>query len=129
MTNPADSGDSCVYGSTSGTLVWRAIGKAIVVDVSGVVVDKPRLAEPSKCADDGFYTIAVFRAYSGTDVVAREDAKADNGENQLQFTLGTNSASGLTHLVVQVCREPLFILLPSYCGTAVTYAPIGTTAA
>lgn len=29
----------------------------------------------------------------------------------------------LTHLVVQVCRDPILTLPPSYCGRAVTYRP------
>lgn len=121
----ADSGDACVYGFTEGTLGWRFPGP-VAVDVSGSVVDKPRLAEPTFCRDDGFYTIATFTAYSGRVVVDSRAAKADNGENGFHFTLGstsTDTATRLTHLVVQVCRDPVRTLPPSYCGRAVTYYP------
>ncbi|MBX6355116.1 MAG: hypothetical protein IRZ05_04570 [Micromonosporaceae bacterium] len=122
----ADSGDSCTYGYTRGTLIWRSPGpmNVIAVDVSGSVVDRPTLAEPTLCRDDGFYTIATFTAYSGRAAVDRRAVKADNGEEPFQFILGGNSAaSGLTHLVVQVCRSPLVTLPPSYCGKPVTYYP------
>lgn len=48
--------------------------------------------------------------------------RADNGQVQFQFSLGTGRPeSPVTHLVVQVCRDPLVTMPPSYCGRAVTY--------
>jgi hypothetical protein len=126
----ADSGDSCAYGYTKGTLLWRSPGPLVViaVDVSGVVVDRPLPAEPTICRDDGFYTTATFTAYAGSVAVDSRQVKANNAEVRFQFTLGANStAAGLTHLVIQVCRDPIVTLPPSYCGRAVKYSPTAIT--
>jgi hypothetical protein len=123
----ADSGDACTYGYTRGTLVWRFPGP-VALEVTGVLVDRPTPAEPSFCRDDGFFSTATFTAYSGNAIVDTAAVRADNGEVRIQLTLGRNSAvSRVNRLVVQVCRDPLRTLPPSYCGRPVTYSPIGTT--
>ena len=118
--------DTCPHGVTRGTLLWHLPGPlpAVAVDVSGSLVDRPQPAEPTFCREDGYFSYATFTAYSRNAVVDSRLVKADNGEVRFEFTLGTNSsASAITHLVVQVCRDPLVTLPPSYCGKAVTYYP------
>jgi hypothetical protein len=126
----ADSGDACTYGYTKGTLLWRTPGPlpAISVEVTGAIVDRPTPTEPSFCREDGFYSTATFTAYSEKVIVDSGAVRADNLEVPFQLTLGANSASSpLTHLVVQVCRDPLVIKPPSYCGPSVTYRPTAIT--
>jgi hypothetical protein len=118
--------DTCPHGYTRGTLFWRMPGPrpAIAVNVSGVVVDRPATNDAKDCANDGYSSTAVFTAYSGSVIVGSAAVTADNGEKQMSFTLGSNSTvSSLTQLVVQVCRDPVLTLPPSYCGPAVTYRP------
>ncbi|HZN74608.1 MAG TPA: hypothetical protein VFC00_23315 [Micromonosporaceae bacterium] len=123
----ADSGDSCRYGVTSGTLTWRSGSTLPVavfrVDVAGKLTDRPLPSDPSTvCRDDGFYSRATFVAYSGTIEVDREARVANNSAVSFTFTLGANSTTrGITHVVIQVCRSPVSTLPPSYCGAAVRY--------
>jgi hypothetical protein len=128
----ADSGDACLYGYTRGSLLWITPGPlpAISVVVSGSVVDRPTPADSRACRDDGYFSTARFTAYSGGAVLGSQEIRADNSEVQFRFSLGPNRPdTRVTHLVVQVCRDPLLTLPPSYCGRAVTYSPtsIGPT--
>lgn len=126
----ADSGDTCVYGYTKGSLLWVTPGPLppIAVNLTGSLVDRPNPMDARVCRDDGYYSTATFTAYSGSIVVGSQAVRADNGEVQFQFSLGTNSpGTPVTHLVVQVCRDPLVTLPPSYCGRAVTYRPTSIT--
>ncbi|HET8662640.1 MAG TPA: hypothetical protein VFM55_27200 [Micromonosporaceae bacterium] len=124
----ADSGDSCRYGVTDGTLTWRYGTTlpvvALRVDVAGKLTDRPLPTDPiSVCRDDGFYSRATFVAYSGTTEVDRQARAANNSTLSFTFTLGaTSTTRGLTHVVIQVCRSPGNTLPPSYCGVAVRYA-------
>ncbi|MBV1851809.1 hypothetical protein [Catellatospora tritici] len=130
VTQPfhADSGDACKYGVTDGALNWRSAGTTspvpfTAVDVSGKLVDHPQPVDPiSTCRDDGYFSTVTFVAYAGTAEVDRESRSVDNASTPLSFTLGGNSwTTGISRVVVQVCRSPLHTLPPSYCGRAVTY--------
>ena len=122
-TNP--SFDTCPHGLTKGTLLWYTPGPVapIAVKVSGEVVDRPTPdgTTPS-CAPDDYSSTAIFTAYRGGAVVGSKTVTVDNGVTPFEFTLGGNStATGLTKLTVQVCRDPVHTLPPSYCGKTVTY--------
>jgi hypothetical protein len=126
----ADSGDTCVYGYARGDLLWVTPGPLppIAVNLTGSVVDRPSPTDPRACRDDGFFSTATFTAYSGTVVVGSQAVRSNNGQVPFQFSLGTNRPeTPVTHLVVQVCRDPLVTLPPSYCGRAVTYRPTSIT--
>ncbi|HZM76185.1 MAG TPA: hypothetical protein VFC19_10690 [Candidatus Limnocylindrales bacterium] len=123
----ATSGDSCRYGATQGTLVWRYSTTApivpITVDVRGTAVDRPVPNEWS-CRDDGFYSVAIFTAFGSSPV--RQDVRANNEAVSFTFTLVAPSTAGLSRLQVQVCRFPLPVTQPpglGYCGTPQHYAP------
>lgn len=126
----ADSGDACRYGSTEGTLTW-VFGPSTsplpltAVDVKGTVTDRPLPADPGlACRDDGYFSTANFTAYSGTKVVAEQHAKADDAVVGFSFRLAPATSAGqITRVVVQVCRDPLVTLPPSYCGKPVEYDP------
>lgn len=135
VTQPfaADSGDSCRYGVTSGTLGWQygvvSPLPAVGVDVKGQLTDRPLLADPGvACRDDGYYSTAIFTAYSGSTAVDQQARSVNDGTVALEFILAGNAASrSVDRVVVQVCRSPLVTLPPSYCGKAVTYLapPLG----
>ncbi|MEV6931944.1 hypothetical protein AB0M46_46675 [Dactylosporangium sp. NPDC051485] len=122
----ANSGDSCHYGSTSGTLTWT-IGPSPLpaggVPVSGKVSDRPLPADPGAiCLSDGYSSTVTFTAYSGTVVADQQSRTADNGTISFSFTLAAGSdRKPVSRIVVQVCRNPVVTLPPSYCGPAVTY--------
>ena len=122
-TNP--NFDTCPHGITKGTLLWHTPGPVapVAVDVSGEVVDRPTAdGSTAGCAPDDYSSTAIFTAYSGSAVVGYKTVTVDNGAKQFQFTLGGNStASALTQLTVQVCRDPVHTVPPSYCGKTVTY--------
>jgi hypothetical protein len=124
----ADSGDACGYGSTEGVLTWQyglftSPLPLTSVAVRGTVTDRPTPADPGfACRDDGYFSRATFTAYSGTAIVAEKEAKADNAAVGFEFTLAPPVTAGqITRIVVQVCRDPLVTLPPSYCGKAVQY--------
>ncbi len=124
----ADSGDACRYGQTSGTLAWQygttSPLPVIAVDVKGQLTDRPLPSDPSTtCRDDGYYSNAIFTAYAGSVAVDRQARSANNATVSFTFTLGGNSTTNarVDRVVIQVCRSPVNILPPSYCGTAVTY--------
>lgn len=126
----ADSGDSCRYGSTAGTLTWRTLsGSAIAVAVSGRLLDRPLPADPgAPCLDDRRYSAATFVAYHGNVVVDRQAARVDNNAVAFSFVLGENATvSRIDRLVVQVCRYPLYSTAVSYCGRPAEYRPLSTT--
>lgn len=122
-TNPTF--DTCPHGITKGTLLWHTPGPVapFAVDVSGAVVDRPTVdATTPGCTPDDYSSTAIFTAYSGSAVVGSQTVTVDNGVTQFQFSLGgISAASVLTQLTVQVCRNPVHTLPPSYCGKAVTY--------
>ncbi len=125
----ADSGDTCRYGVTEGTLTWRLVSPpthAVAVAVGGRLADRPLPADPgSICRDDGLFSVATFVVYAGNTAVDRQAARADNGVVSFQFVLGANSTvSRIDRLVVQVCRHRPASVQPSYCGRAVEYRPI-----
>lgn len=127
-TFAADSGDSCRYGFTDGTLTWR-FGPSptplpvVAVEVKGRVADRPLLADPGfPCRDDSLFSVATFTAFSGLREIDRQGARADNGVTSFQFTLGVNSTTArIDRVVVQVCRHKPSSVLPSYCGRPVEY--------
>lgn len=135
ITQPfhADSGDSCRYGVTDGTLGWQYGGTSPLpvrtVDVAGKLTDHPTPVEPvTACHSDGYSSTVSFVAYSGTVAVDRQTRTADNTTISFSFTLGSSSTTAqISRVVVQVCRKPVLTLPPSYCGTAVTYnaPPLG----
>jgi hypothetical protein len=122
-TNP--SFDACPHGITKGTLLWYTPGPVapIAVKVSGEVVDRPTPDSTTpRCAPDDYSSTAIFTAYSGRAVVGYKTVTVDNGVKTFEFTLGGNrTAAVLTKLTVQVCRDPVHTLPPSYCGKTVTY--------
>lgn len=118
--------DTCPHGITKGTLTWHLPGPlaATAVDVAGSVVDRPTISTgPVDCANDGYSSTAIFTAYNGSVVVGSKRVTVDNATANFAFTIGiaNSTTSRITHLVVQVCRNPVVTLPPSYCGRAVTY--------
>lgn len=125
----ADSGDRCGYGYTTGTLTWRAPRPTIysVVDVKGIVVDRPSRTDPGPgCADDGRYTMAGFIAYVGRTVVDSALVRVDNGSADIAVTLGENGTVMpiIDQVVVQVCRYSGTPVGIRYCGPPQTYRPV-----
>lgn len=127
----ANSGDACQYGVTEGSLGWQ-YGPTTTplplygVDVTGKVIDRPLPAGPStQCRDDGYASSAIFVAYAGTAEVDREVRTVNNGSLAFTFTLGgvSTTSKPISKVVVQVCRNPVVTLPPSYCGPSVTYLP------
>jgi hypothetical protein len=122
----ADSGDSCTYGSSSGTLGWQ-VGPSPLpgpgVAVSGKVADRPLPVDPGTiCRNDGYNSTVTFVAYTHGVEVDRQSRTADNGTVTFSFMLGAAAGSkGVDTVVVQVCRNPVVTLPPSYCGKPVTY--------
>lgn len=125
----ADSGDRCVYGHTTGALAWRVPPRPTlytVVDVKGVVVDRPTAADPGVgCADDRGYTTAGFVAYVGRTVVESAIVRADNQSVDFALALGETSTTTpvIDRVVVQICRYPTAPVGISYCGSPQTYLP------
>lgn len=128
ITQPfsADSGDSCRYGVTEGTLGWQSGVSSPLpltgVWVAGTVTDRPVPTGPAICRDDGYDTTATFVAYAGKVEVDRQSRTANNGTVRFKFSLGSSATrTGIDQVVVQVCRDPIYTLPPSYCGKPVTY--------
>jgi hypothetical protein len=123
----ADSGDTCRYGNTNGTLGWRygtvSPLPLLAVDVKGQLTDRPLPNDPTiVCFDDRYYSAATFIAYAGSVEVARKTITANNNRVTFDFTLGgTSTTTGINRIVIQVCRSPITTLPPSYCGKAVEY--------
>ena len=117
--------DTCPHGITKGTLLWHTPGPIapVAVDVNGQVIDRPVPSGTTPgCAPDDYSSTAIFTVYSGSAVVGTTRVTVDNGVKDFRFTLGGSSnATVLTKLTVQVCRNPVHTLPPSYCGKAVTY--------
>lgn len=125
----ADSGDRCQYGYTTGVLAWRTPRPTIysVVDVKGMVVDRPNRSDPGVgCADDGGYTAAGFIAYNGRTVVDSAVVRIDNGSADVGLTLGETSSTipTIERVVVQICRYSSAPVGISYCGSPQTYLPV-----
>jgi hypothetical protein len=129
VTQPfyADSGDTCRFGVTKGTLSWIAVGPlpVITVNVAGSLLDRPLPTDPSTGCRDPRYSSATFTAYNGTVVVDREQQRVDNGEITFRFPLTAplpGPVQPINRVVVQVCRHALpGITIPDYCGAAVEY--------
>ncbi|WP_225850481.1 hypothetical protein [Streptomyces sp. HPF1205] len=123
----ADSGDSCHYGTTSGTLGWTYGPTTSPLPVSGVEVsgrltDLPLSTGPAfTCRDDGYSSTVTFTAYSGATAVDRASETVDDATVSFAFVLGAARTGSIDHVVVQVCRDPVMTLPPSYCGKAVVY--------
>jgi hypothetical protein len=123
----ADSGDSCRFGVTRGTLSWIAVGPLAVttVDVAGSLLDRPLPTDPSTACRDPRYSSATFTAYNGTVVVDREQQRVDNGQVTFRFQLTApmpGPVQPINRVVVQVCRHALpGTTIPDYCGKAVEY--------
>lgn len=116
--------DTCPHGITQGTLSSITTGPAgSTITVTGQLIDKPTITGTVTCAPDDYNSTATFTAYSGDKPVASRSVTADNAVVPFQFSLGGNSTSlvTLTSLTVQVCRNPVHTLPPSYCGKVVTY--------
>jgi len=126
----ADSGDSCRYGRTQGSLIWRysttAPIRPVAFDVRGTLVDHPLPgADGFLCRDDGYYSVATFVAYLSNGLTQRAQARADNAIVSFSFTLGPGSTTaGVSRASVQVCRSPLSGTGRSYCGLPQYYAPV-----
>jgi hypothetical protein len=113
--------DTCPHGITRGTLSSISTGPArTTINVTGQLVDLPTKDSALTCTPDDYASTATFTAYSGAKPVASRSVSADNVVVPFQFSLGDNSTV-LTSLTVQVCRNPVHTLPPSYCGTVVTY--------
>jgi hypothetical protein len=128
ITQPfkADSGDNCRYGFTDGTLTWFfGINSPLPlqrIEVAGTVSDRPLPVEPTICRDDGYQSTVSFVAYAGAIEIDRQSRTANNGTVRFAFVLGANAPrTGINRVVVQVCRDPIFTLPPSYCGRPVSY--------
>ncbi|MET7425791.1 hypothetical protein [Dactylosporangium sp. NPDC005555] len=126
----ANSGDSCPYGVTAGTLGWSfGPGTSPLppngVTVTGRLTDHPTPVDPSTaCRNDGYSSTVTFTAYTTTGEVARTSRTADNANVSFSFTIGgPTSTVHVGRIVVQVCRNPVVTTPPSYCGPAVTYLP------
>jgi len=128
ITHPfqADSGDNCRYGVTEGTIAWHfGVTSPLPlqrVEVAGTLTDRPLPIEPGFCRDDGYQSTATFVAYAREVVVDRQSRTVNNNAMRFRFVLGANAPrTGIDRVVVQVCRDPIFTLPPSYCGKAVSY--------
>ncbi|HEX5205026.1 MAG TPA: hypothetical protein VFW27_34330 [Actinoplanes sp.] len=121
----ADSGDICRHGVTEGTLAWQtgviSPLPLLTVGVTGTVTDRPLPIDPTNCHDDGYNSTATFVAYAGGAEVDRQSRTADNSTIQFRFSLGSTTKTAIDRVVVQVCRNPIVTLPPSYCGKPVTY--------
>jgi hypothetical protein len=114
----ADSGDLCRYGSTDGVLSARLT----LVAVKGTLTDRPTPTEPTTCRDDGFYSVASFTAFFGERIVDQQAVRVNNGTVRIELLLGQNSTvARIDRVVVQVCRNPIATLPPSYCGKPAEY--------
>jgi hypothetical protein len=122
----ADSGDTCRHGVAEGTLAWQngviSPLPLLKVGVTGTLTDRPLPIDPTNCRDDGYDSTVTFVAYGGETELDRQSRTADNNTLRFQFSLGsTADKTALDRVVVQVCRDPIVTLPPSYCGKPVTY--------
>lgn len=123
----ADSGDSCRYGVTEGTLTWRFSSTPVPAPLPGVAVkgrltDRPVPTSPSLCRDDGLLSVATFVAFAGTREIDRNAQRADNSVSSFDFVLGSSASVARTdRVVIQVCRHRASSVAPVYCGRAVEY--------
>jgi hypothetical protein len=122
----ADSGDTCRYGATEGNLTWQtgiiSPLPLLKVGVTGTITDRPLPIDPTNCRDDGYNSTATLVAYAGKTEFERESVTANNNTVRFQFGLGSSvTKTAIDSVVVQVCRDPIFTLPPSYCGKPVTY--------
>ncbi|MFY1669970.1 hypothetical protein ACN27G_08415 [Plantactinospora sp. WMMB334] len=124
----ADSGDSCRYGVSEGTLDWFPVTAPPglgSVSVTGTVADRPYERDPGPvCDDDGLYSHVTFYAYGNGRLIARAVEKVDNDILKFTFRLAPSTPSiGVDTLVVQVCRDSLTGARPTgYCGVPQVYS-------
>ena len=122
----ADSGDTCRFGATRGTLGWTSRGPLPVTTVAvvGTLIDRPTVNDPSNC-NDPRYSSVTFTAYRGDVVVDTDARRVDNGTVDFRFELSSGAWTVITpidRVVVQVCRHALPDVRPfDYCGRAVEY--------
>jgi hypothetical protein len=126
----ASSGDSCRYGHAKGVLGWQLPplgGGPTVVDVSGLLVDRPvaPITIP-ECPDDGRFSTLLLTALAGSEQVDTELIRADNSTRPFQLLLtGEIRRVVIDTVVVQVCRQPVLAGAPVSCGPKQTYrAPV-----
>jgi hypothetical protein len=124
VTQPfaADSGDSC--GQASGKLGWHTgpiIGNKSMVDVSGTLVDRPLLTDPSLLCRDDRISVVTFTAFNGKTVVDTDAAKADNERATFTLQLSAGLGTPIDRVVVQVCRRSASGAVVDYCGKAAEY--------
>jgi hypothetical protein len=124
----ADSGDSCPYGVTRGSIDWIFAGGrprfVIGADVVGSLLDRPVPTQPSlPCADDRRFSVGTFTAFFTGGRSQAEAIRVDNGTVPFRFRLGGNAVNAdLERIVIQVCRHPVSqIGPPSYCGPTQVY--------
>ncbi|GIG91663.1 hypothetical protein [Plantactinospora endophytica] len=124
----ADSGDTCRYGATEGTLDWLPVTAPPglgSVDVTGTLADRPYERDPGPiCVDDGLHSIVTFYAYGRGTLIAQAAEKVDNDIVKFTFRLGPRQPStGVDTLVVQVCRASAVSSRPiGYCGVPRVYS-------
>ena len=116
----ADSGDSCLRGSTEGT-IQRYEGPEIRprIDIEGVLRDE---AGPTVCLPDDLHSRATFSGYQGDELIDTETFEANDGEVELSFSLSdSTSVRSIDRVVVRVCRHSNTPFGISYCGTVQEY--------
>ncbi|WP_422770236.1 hypothetical protein ACN28C_26470 [Plantactinospora sp. WMMC1484] len=124
----ADSGDSCRYGVSEGTLEWFPVTAPPglgSVSVTGTVADRPYERDPGPvCDNDGLYSYVTFYAYGNGRLITRAAEKVDNDILKFTFRLAPITPSiGVDTLVVQVCRDSLTGARPTgYCGVPQVYS-------
>jgi hypothetical protein len=115
----ADSGDTCKYGFTKGSLLWT-LGPWVApstVGVEGVLGDRPLPGEPTVCRDDRRFSVVTVTAFAGNVVVDQRLVRADNQAVDYQFRLvNDTSLAPIDRVVLGVCRHPIEVGIPGYCG-------------
>jgi hypothetical protein len=110
-------------------LAWRVPRPPTLapVDILGVLVARPAVADVRACLDDSYYSAVTFAGYAGDRLLERQAYRVDNGRVEFKLTLGETSIlpAGIDRVVVQVCRYPLRATpMPVYyCGAERTYHP------
>jgi hypothetical protein len=124
----ADSGDTCKYGVTKGTIFWTLgpFVRPAPVAVKGTLIDRPLSDGPSICPDDRRFSVVTFTAFAGTVKVDEELVRADNQAVDYGFRLiNETSTAPISHLVVVVCRHFPAPRPAVYCGARQIYrAPV-----
>jgi len=121
----ADSGDRCQYGVTRGKIFWTLgplVRPPAPVGVKGALVDRPHGATPPDCGDDRRFSVVTITAYTRDVVVDQEQVRADNGVSEIQLRLtNETSTAQIDRLVIVVCRHPIDLGIPGFCGPRQEY--------